>query len=55
MVPGESSNRERIDSSKFAADPGLTKKEASILTEANTNPVPDMDPTRPDKPDRLNS
>ncbi|KAK1428934.1 hypothetical protein QVD17_17774 [Tagetes erecta] len=33
-VLGDSYNRgEKIDSSKFAADPGLTKKEASILTE----------------------
>lgn len=34
-VLGDSYNRgEKIDSSKFAADPGLTKKEASIETEA---------------------
>lgn len=34
-VLGDSYNRgEKIDSSKFAADPGLTKKEASIGTEA---------------------
>ncbi|KAK9057751.1 hypothetical protein SSX86_022589 [Deinandra increscens subsp. villosa] len=36
-VLGDSYNRgENIDSSKFAADPGLTKKEASILTETTS-------------------
>nr|UBK24586.1 DSPTP1-like 3 protein [Chrysanthemum x morifolium] len=45
QAPGESYNRgERIDSSKFAAYPCLTKKEASILTETDTNPGPDLDP-----------
>nr|UBK24579.1 DSPTP1-like 1 protein [Chrysanthemum x morifolium] len=46
QAPGESYNRgEKIDSSKFAAYPCLTKKEASIMTETDTNPGPDLDPT----------
>lgn len=55
-APGESYNRgETIDSSKLAAYPCLSKKEASVLTETDTNPSPDLDPTCRDKPDQLDS
>lgn len=37
MALGDLYNRgEKVDSSKFAADPGLAKKEASILTETTS-------------------